>query len=95
MTMIGCTGPPKPEKFRMYHNLVAAPAFLVTIGPCDTLLYEQYLSFNGLLLVKCQLEPYLPARTPAWTVVASLDVIKTINQYIVKVYETELIKIRP
>jgi hypothetical protein len=26
------TGPPTLEKFRMYRNLVAAPAFLVMIG---------------------------------------------------------------
>jgi hypothetical protein len=29
MIMIGCAGPPTPEKLRMYHNLVAAPAFLI------------------------------------------------------------------
>jgi hypothetical protein len=36
MIIIGCTGPPTPEKFRMYHNLVAAPALLVMIGPSAT-----------------------------------------------------------
>jgi hypothetical protein len=29
MVMIGCTGSPTPEKFRMYHNLVAAPESLI------------------------------------------------------------------
>jgi hypothetical protein len=38
MIMIGCTGPPTPEKFWMYHNLVAAPAFLVMIGPSATVI---------------------------------------------------------
>jgi hypothetical protein len=32
MIMIGCAGPPTPENFQMYHNLVAAPAFLIIIG---------------------------------------------------------------
>jgi hypothetical protein len=36
MNMLGCTGPPTPEKFRMYHNLDAAPASLVMIGPSAT-----------------------------------------------------------
>jgi hypothetical protein len=40
MYMIGCAGPPTPSKCRMYHTLVAAPAFLVfsTIGPSTTVL---------------------------------------------------------
>jgi hypothetical protein len=40
MCMIGCAGPPTPSKYRMYHTLVAAPAFLVTstIGPSATVL---------------------------------------------------------
>jgi hypothetical protein len=29
--MIGWTGRPNPEKFRFYHNVVAAPAFLIVI----------------------------------------------------------------
>jgi hypothetical protein len=73
MIMIGCAGPPTPEKLRMYHNLVAAPAFLIIKGSSATVVYEQYLSYNGLLLVQCQLLLYLPAWTPAWTLVASLD----------------------
>ena len=40
MCMIGCAGPPTPSKIRMYHTLVAAPAFLAifTIGPSATVL---------------------------------------------------------
>jgi hypothetical protein len=40
MCMIGCAGPPTPSKYRMYHTLVIAPAFLVisTIGPSATVL---------------------------------------------------------
>jgi hypothetical protein len=35
MGMIGCAGLPTPRKIRMYHTVVAAPAFLATssIGP--------------------------------------------------------------
>jgi hypothetical protein len=55
MIMIRCTGPPTPDKIRIYHNLVAALAFLVMIGPSATVFYKQYLSYNGLLLVQCQL----------------------------------------
>jgi hypothetical protein len=29
-------GPPTPEKFRMYRNLVATPAFLIMIGSSAT-----------------------------------------------------------
>jgi hypothetical protein len=45
-------GPPTPESFR---NLVAAPAFLVMIGPSATVFYKQLFSYDGLLLVQCQL----------------------------------------
>jgi hypothetical protein len=40
MCIIGCAGPPTPSKYRMYHTLVATPAFLVisTIGPSATVL---------------------------------------------------------
>jgi hypothetical protein len=40
MCMIGCAGPPTPSKIRMYHTMVAAPAFLaiITIGPSATVL---------------------------------------------------------
>jgi hypothetical protein len=40
MCMIVCAGPPTPSKYRMYHTLVTAPAFLVisTIGPSATVL---------------------------------------------------------
>jgi hypothetical protein len=40
MCMIGYAGPPTPSKYRMYHTLVAALAFLVisTIGPSATVL---------------------------------------------------------
>jgi AAA domain len=40
MSMIECAGPPTPSKIRMYHTLVAAPAFLAisTIGPSATAL---------------------------------------------------------
>jgi hypothetical protein len=40
MCMIGCAGSPTPSKIRMYHTLVAAPAFLAifTIGPSATVL---------------------------------------------------------
>jgi hypothetical protein len=40
MCMIGCAGPPTHSNFRMYHTVVAAPAFLVisTIGPSVTVL---------------------------------------------------------
>jgi hypothetical protein len=40
MCMVGCAGPPTPSKIRIYHTLVAAPAFLAifTIGPSATVL---------------------------------------------------------
>jgi hypothetical protein len=57
----------------MYYNLVAAPAFIIMIGSSATVFYKQYLSYNGLLLVQCQLGLYLPAWTPAWTSVATLQ----------------------
>jgi hypothetical protein len=53
--MICCTDPPTPDKFRMYRNLVTAPAFLIIIGPNATVFYKKYLSYNGLLLVQFQL----------------------------------------
>jgi hypothetical protein len=88
MIVIGYTGPPKPDKFRMYHNLAAAPAFLILAQP---FFYEQYLSYNGLLLAQCQFELWLPAWTPAWTLVASLDVsLDYCCIYIVKVFPFSL-----
>jgi hypothetical protein len=59
--MIGYTGPLTPYMFRMYHNLFVAPAFLIMIGSSDTVIYKEYLSYNGQLLVHCQLGLYLPA----------------------------------
>jgi hypothetical protein len=73
MIMIGCTGPPTPEKFRMYHNLVAAPAFLVMIDHTATAFLYAIVVIRGLLLIQCQLGISLPAWTPVWTLVASLD----------------------
>jgi hypothetical protein len=53
MFMIGFTGPPTPHKFWMYH-LVTALEFLKMIGSSATV-FLQSNSYNGLLLVQCQL----------------------------------------
>jgi hypothetical protein len=72
--MIGCADPPTPEKFRMYHNLVAAPAFLIAIGSSAPPFYNlKIFVIQRSATRKCQLGHYFPAWTPAWTLVASLD----------------------
>jgi hypothetical protein len=61
--MIGCTGPPTPEKFRMYRNLVAAPAFLIMLGPSATVfLYTIFVIQRSATCTR-----------PAWTLDARLD----------------------
>jgi hypothetical protein len=81
MIMKLCTGPQTPDKFRMYHNLVAAPAFQIMIGPSATIFLETLFVIQGLLLVQFmlglgfqlgrQLGRSLPAQMPPRTIVTA------------------------